>query len=226
MSCVQVNGEAVVWEPPTITEEHVDFEDDDTLSGVIDFPGGDGVSWHSRPSHHRQYSLNELQITNMYFKDDIQRKRSLDERRLSCLFYHKDEMRLGHDLQSHRSSSNHSSIRSHERAPSREERSINGDLRFPTHCTKEETKSIKEEKMSIEEKMSTDVEKQEEEAKGMKPVAMMVIFGDTLNNFIDGMSIGAGFSRRTLFGVSVALAILCQDLPRELGELLLYKSID
>ena len=50
------------------------------------------------------------------------------------------------------------------------------------------------------------------------PVAYMIIFGDALHNLIDGLSIGAAFTDSTLLGISVAVAVLCEELPHELGE--------
>ena len=52
----------------------------------------------------------------------------------------------------------------------------------------------------------------------MAPVAWMIIFGDGLHNFIDGVSIGAAFTESILAGVSVSLAIFCEELPHELGK--------
>ena len=51
----------------------------------------------------------------------------------------------------------------------------------------------------------------------IKPVAWMVIFGDGLHNFIDGLSIGAAFSESLLAGISVSVAVICEELPHELG---------
>ena len=52
----------------------------------------------------------------------------------------------------------------------------------------------------------------------IKPVAWMVIFGDGLHNFIDGLSIGAAFADNTWAGISISLAVICEELPHELGE--------
>jgi len=49
-------------------------------------------------------------------------------------------------------------------------------------------------------------------------VAWMIIFGDGIHNFIDGLSIGAAFSESILTGMSVSLAVLCEEFPHELGD--------
>lgn len=45
----------------------------------------------------------------------------------------------------------------------------------------------------------------------------MVIFGDGLHNFIDGLSIGAAFNESILTGVSISVAVVCEEFPHELG---------
>ena len=49
-------------------------------------------------------------------------------------------------------------------------------------------------------------------------VAWMIIFGDGIHNFIDGLSIGAAFSQSILTGISVSVAVLCEEFPHELGD--------
>jgi zinc transporter 14 len=49
-------------------------------------------------------------------------------------------------------------------------------------------------------------------------VAWMVVFGDGLHNFIDGLSIGAAFNESLLTGVSISVAVMCEEFPHELGD--------
>lgn len=60
----------------------------------------------------------------------------------------------------------------------------------------------------------------EKTSKGSKiaTVAWMIIFGDGVHNFIDGLSIGAAFSESILTGISVSAAVLCEEFPHELGD--------
>lgn len=52
----------------------------------------------------------------------------------------------------------------------------------------------------------------------MSSVAWMVIMGDGLHNFTDGMAIGAAFSANIAGGFSTGIAVLCHELPHELGD--------
>ncbi|XP_041988378.1 zinc transporter foi [Aricia agestis] len=52
----------------------------------------------------------------------------------------------------------------------------------------------------------------------MSSVAWMVIMGDGLHNFADGMAIGAAFASNIAGGFSTAIAVLCHELPHELGD--------
>lgn len=49
-------------------------------------------------------------------------------------------------------------------------------------------------------------------------VAWMVVFGDGIHNFIDGLSIGAAFNESILTGISISVAVMCEEFPHELGQ--------
>lgn len=55
----------------------------------------------------------------------------------------------------------------------------------------------------------------------MSSVAWMVVMGDGLHNFTDGMAIGAAFSANIAGGFSTAIAVFCHELPHELGNMLI-----
>lgn len=57
-----------------------------------------------------------------------------------------------------------------------------------------------------------------------KPVAYLVLVGDALHNFFDGVSIAASFAASPALGVTTTLAIVLHEIPQELSDftLLLY----
>ncbi|XP_052222495.1 metal cation symporter ZIP14-like [Dreissena polymorpha] len=55
--------------------------------------------------------------------------------------------------------------------------------------------------------------------KKLTTVALMIMIGDALHNFVDGISIGAAFTEDTYLGISVSLAVVCEELPHELGDI-------
>ncbi|XP_055335388.1 metal cation symporter ZIP14-like [Paramacrobiotus metropolitanus] len=64
-----------------------------------------------------------------------------------------------------------------------------------------------------------DVDARDVKEHPIKTVAWMVITGDGIHNFVDGLSMGAAFSKSVLEGIAVSVAVLCEELPHELGDL-------
>lgn len=54
--------------------------------------------------------------------------------------------------------------------------------------------------------------------KPMAAVAFMVVLGDGLHNITDGLAIGAAFAVDPVTGLATSFAILCHELPHELGD--------
>ncbi|EYC14395.1 hypothetical protein Y032_0040g181 [Ancylostoma ceylanicum] len=54
---------------------------------------------------------------------------------------------------------------------------------------------------------------------GLKSRALVILLGDGVHNFVDGIAIGASFSHSTQLGIVTSIAVICHELPHELGDL-------
>ncbi|XP_050409169.1 metal cation symporter ZIP14 [Patella vulgata] len=50
-------------------------------------------------------------------------------------------------------------------------------------------------------------------------VAYIIVVGDGLHKFVDGLSVGAAFSENLLTGMTVAVAMICEEIAHEIGDI-------
>lgn len=50
------------------------------------------------------------------------------------------------------------------------------------------------------------------------PITMLILFGDSIHNFVDGIIISAGFIASVPLGILTTLMIIAHEIPQELGD--------
>jgi zinc transporter ZupT len=58
----------------------------------------------------------------------------------------------------------------------------------------------------------------------MKAAGWMIIIGDMLHNFIDGLTLGAAFMVSIGEGLRMCFPIICEEFPHELGDIAVLLS--
>lgn len=51
-----------------------------------------------------------------------------------------------------------------------------------------------------------------------KPAGMMLLLGDGVHNFVDGILIAAAFLQDPALGIATALAVIAHEIPQEIGD--------
>lgn len=52
---------------------------------------------------------------------------------------------------------------------------------------------------------------------GLSSLSLMVLIGDGIHNFADGLAIGAAFTQGSAVGIATSITVFCHELPHELG---------
>lgn len=81
-----------------------------------------------------------------------------------------------------------------------------------------ESKELLSSKSTRRRDLNGNLHHQHKHKREISTVAWMIVLGDGLHNFIDGISIGAAFSESILSGVSISVAVICEEFPHELGD--------
>ncbi|XP_030076487.1 zinc transporter ZIP4 isoform X2 [Microcaecilia unicolor] len=63
---------------------------------------------------------------------------------------------------------------------------------------------------------------QQKRSREMRMIPYMITIGDGIHNFADGLAIGAAFSISWKSGLATSIAVLCHELPHELGDFAAY----
>ena len=58
----------------------------------------------------------------------------------------------------------------------------------------------------------------------IKPLAWLVMLGDGLHNFADGLALGAAISQSLSLGISTTIALVFHEIPHELGDFFILLS--
>ncbi|KAI1901589.1 hypothetical protein AGOR_G00035960 [Albula goreensis] len=70
----------------------------------------------------------------------------------------------------------------------------------------------------VEEQIESAVSNPNKRTRAQRLIPYMITIGDGIHNFADGLAMGAAFSVSWKSGLATSLAVLCHELPHELGD--------
>ncbi|XP_058034164.1 zinc transporter ZIP4 [Ahaetulla prasina] len=114
---------------------------------------------------------------------------------------------------------------SHEEEPSESSQGHQCDHGLSLQLYQDEMKRRKQEKgasnadlVSVEETDFGRKVPKTELSRELRMLPYMITIGDAIHNFADGLAMGAAFSSSWKTGLATSLAVLCHELPHELGD--------
>lgn len=91
-------------------------------------------------------------------------------------------------------------------------------------CDDEKEVPITSFEVWTEDRPPSNVDKPASVCSDIPTVALLILVGDSVHNFVDGIAIAAAFSGSLPVGVTTAVAILLHELPHEFGDFAVFIS--
>ncbi|XP_053486056.1 zinc transporter ZIP12-like [Ictalurus furcatus] len=98
------------------------------------------------------------------------------------------------------------------------ELSCNGEGQKVKSVSTMQLRTLEETECSEMQPTEPSIDPAQQQKRGIPLLAVMVIVGDSLHNFADGLVVGAAFSNSVETGMATTVAILCHEIPHEMGD--------
>jgi zinc transporter ZupT len=92
------------------------------------------------------------------------------------------------------------------------------DICHHQHSKECQVTSVSEDNSTHHDRNPLDIPPSSSKKSKVRPMGWLIIFGDSLHNFIDGLAVAASFSTNALLGLSTSLTILLHEIPHELAD--------